>query len=145
MLKAIHPLLGPDLLFVLASMGHGDEIAIVDANFPAAATARRLVSLRGADSMAALRAILTLLPLDEVVEYPVMVMRVPDGVDMASTGAFDIRSILHDACGHNVEVAEIDRFEFYDRARKAFAVVATGEQRFYGNVILVAGTATGVA
>ena len=139
MLKTIDPLIGADLLFTLASMGHGDEIAIVDSNFPAAATARRLVHLRGADTPTALRAILTLLPLDEEVECPAAVMRVPDGTDPASTGAFEAAAIVESACGRRMRVAQIDRLEFYDRARNAFAVVATGERRLYGNVILVTG------
>ena len=82
MLKLIHPLLGADLLFALASMGHGDEIAIVDANFPAASLARRLVVERGAGTAEMVGAILTLLPLDEAMPCPASIMRPADSVDV---------------------------------------------------------------
>src|SRR5450755_281964 len=76
MLKNIDPILSPDLLFILAAMGHGDELAIVDANFPAANMAKRLVRLDGVSAPRALQAALTLLPLDDYVDSPVTVMEV---------------------------------------------------------------------
>ena len=87
MLKSIHPLLGPELLFALASMGHGDEIAIVDANFPAASLARRLVGMRGVGTAEMVTAILTVLPLDRTLPRPASIMRVADNVDPATTEA----------------------------------------------------------
>jgi len=137
-LKSIHPLLGPDLLFALASMGHGDEIAIVDANFPAASMARRLVGMRGAETAEMVEAILSLLPLDRTLQCPTSVMRVAEGVDVATTAIGGIRAALDRATG-SAGVAELERFEFYERARKAFAIVSTGERRLYGNVLLMAG------
>ena len=83
MLKSIHPLLGPDLLFALASMGHGDEIAVVDANFPAASMARRLVGMRGVETAAMVEAILTVLPLDRTLPFAASIMRAAEGVDDA--------------------------------------------------------------
>lgn len=137
-LKSIHPLLGPDLLFALASMGHGDEIAIVDANFPAASMARRLVGMRGVETAEMVEAILSLLPLDRTLQSPTSIMRVAEGVDVATTAIGGIRAALDRATG-GAGVAELERFEFYERARKAFAIVSTGERRLYGNVLLMAG------
>ncbi|MGC1816522.1 MAG: RbsD/FucU domain-containing protein [Casimicrobiaceae bacterium] len=142
MLKSIHPLLGADLLFALASMGHGDEIAIVDANFPAASMARRLVGMRGVESAEMVEAILSVLPLDRTLPCPASIMRPTEGVDIATTAIGAIRVALDRATG-GVAVAELERFEFYERAKKAFAVVSTGERRLYGNVLLVAGALAG--
>ncbi len=118
-------------------MGHGDEIAVVDANFPAASLARRLVTLRGADTADAVTAILVLLPLDAALPHCASVMRVADGVDRALTAIDDILAALARASAG--PVAELERFEFYERARNAFAIVSTGELRSYGNALLVAG------
>jgi L-fucose mutarotase len=142
MLRSIHPLLGPDLLFALASMGHGDEIAIVDGNFPAASLARRLVVVRGAGTADMVSAILTLLSLDQSVRCPASVMRPADSVDVASTAIDGIRAALDGAIDRDGAVAELERFAFYDRARNAFAIVSTGERRAYGNVLLTAGALT---
>ena len=141
-LKSIHPLLGPELLFALASMGHGDEIAVVDANFPAASMARRLVGMRGVDTAEMVEAILSVLPLDRTPPSPVSIMRAAEGVDVKTTAIGGIRAALDRTTG-GVGVAELERFEFYERARKAFAIVLTGERRPYGNVLLVAGALAG--
>jgi L-fucose mutarotase len=143
MLKSIDPLLGPDLLFALASMGHGDEIAIVDANFPAASLARRLVAMRGVDVAEMVTAILTVLPLDQTQRNPASIMRSAEGVEVAATAISSIRAALDRATGGAAGVAELERFAFYERARNAFAIVATGELRLYGNVLLTAGALTG--
>jgi L-fucose mutarotase len=135
MLKGLDPLLHPDLLHALAAMGHGDEIAIVDANFPAQALARRLLRLDGVDAPRALRTVLTLLPLDTFVERPLAVMQVvgnPSEVPEAVAG-FRIEA---DRQGWTAPFEQLDRFAFYGRARDAFAVVATGERRLYGNILV---------
>ena len=137
-LKSIHPLLGPDLLFTLASRGHGDEIAVVDANFPATSMARRLVGVRGVETAEMVEAILSLLPLDRTLPCPVSIMRAAEGIDVATTAVGIIRATL-DRTTSGVGVAELERFEFYERAWKAFAIVSTGERRLYGNVLLIAG------
>jgi L-fucose mutarotase len=139
MLKSIHPLLGPDLLFALASMGHGDEIAIVDANFPAASLARRLVPMRGVGTADVVTAALTVLPLDESMPCPASIMRAAETIDVAATAIGSIRAALDRATAGAAGVAELERFEFYERARHAFAIVSTGERRLYGNVLLTAG------
>ncbi len=139
MLKGIDPLLGPDLLRVLAAMGHGDEIVIVDANFPAEASARRLVRLDGVDATRTAQAILSVLPLDEYVEAPAAVMAVVGDPDAERPVFADFRRLVEAAHGAPVSFERVERFAFYERARRAFAIVATGERRLYGNLILTKG------
>ena len=139
MLKGIDPILGPDLLRVLAAMGHGDEVVIADANFPAEANARRLVRLDGADATRTAEAILSLLPLDEYVEAPAAVMAVVGEPEAESALVADFRRIAETAHGAPVAFAQVERLAFYERARQAFAIVATGERRPYGNLILTKG------
>ena len=139
MLKGIDPLLSPELLQVMAAMGHGDVIAIVDANFPAASCARRLLRVEGADAPAVLRAVLSLLPLDSFVPEPAAVMAVVGDPDAEPPPVRDFRAVLARATGKPVAVQVLERSQFYDRARAAFAIVATGERRFYGNILLTKG------
>jgi len=137
MLKNLDPLLTADLLFVLASMGHGDEIVIADANFPSATLAKRLVRMAGADLPAMARALLTVLPIDQ--GEAVTIMRPAPTIDPSTLGTTGLDAILETACGHTVPIQAIDRHDFYARAGRAFAIVATGEQRLYGNVLLTMG------
>jgi len=139
MLKGIDPLLGPDLLHALAAMGHGDEIAIVDANFPAAVVARRLIRVDGAGAPAVLSAVLSLLPLDTFTDAPVAVMAVVGDPGAVPPPVREFQTILDGIAGAPVRLATLDRNEFYERARRAFAVVATGERRFYGNILVTKG------
>ena len=139
MLIGLDPLLAPDLLHALASMGHGDEIAIVDANFPAAACARRLVALDAAGAPEILRAVLSVMPLDHAVPHPAVVMQVIGAPDEVPGAVGDFRRVLEGHLGHAFVPQAIDRQEFYDRARRAFAIVRSGERRFYGNIILAKG------
>ena len=139
MLKGIDPLLNAELLHALASMGHGDEIAIVDANFPAAANAKRLIRLDGVGSSGALKAILTLLPLDTFVPTPAHVMQVVGSPSTVPDAVKEFRAILAAEGGKPIEPAAIERHGFYERARRCYAIVATGEQRKYGNIILTKG------
>lgn len=139
MLKGIDPLLGPELLHVLAAMGHGDELAIVDANFPAAAVARRLVRVDGADAPCTLSAVLSLLPLDTFVESPAAVMAVVGQTDEVPPPVREFQTVVDRVAGRKVRLTVVERSAFYERARGAFAVVATGERRFYGNIIVTKG------
>ncbi len=139
MLKGLDPLLGPDLLHVLAAMGHGDEIVLVDANFPATATARRLVRMDGHSATVVLGAVLTLFPLDSFVEQPAAVMAVVGDPAAVPPVVREFQAALDAAEGRPVSVARVERFAFYERAAQAFAIVATGERRLYGNVILKKG------
>lgn len=135
MLINIDPLLSPDLLHVLRAMGHGDEIAIVDANFPGTTNARRLVRLDGISVTEATRAILTVLPLDDFVDVPVFTMEVVGSPEEVPPAVAELRALVGErgACG------TLERHAFYARARDCFAIVQTGETRLYGNIILKKG------
>ena len=139
MLRGIHPLLTADLLHALASMGHGDEIAVVDANFPAVSVARRVVALAGADAPSALDAILTVFPLDTMEVPAVLTMAVFGDPHAVPPPVADFAAVLTEHGFADQEIGALERHEFYERARKAFAVVRTGELRPYGNVLLVKG------
>lgn len=139
MLKGIDPILSPELLFVLAAMGHGDELAIVDANFPAASIARKLIRMDGASASHILEAVLTLLPLDDFVNSPVSAMQPSDDRDAIPEPVREFQLLVDTAEHRSIHITRIDRFEFYDRTRAAFAVVATGERRLCGNVLLKKG------
>src|SRR5438067_11144355 len=129
MLKGIDPLLSPDLLHVLAQMGHGDEIALVDRNFPAIALARRLVRLDGCDLPTAARAVLSVLPLDTFVNEPIAAMEVVDTPNEIPEVQQEVFSVARSIEARDINVERVERFAFYDRARQAFAVVATSDPR----------------
>ncbi len=138
MLKNIHPSINPPLLAALGEMGHGDEIVIVDANFPLYSVARRAIDIPAISATDMLEAILSLLPLDSFVEMPATVMTPVDPKD-ASAIFDEFQNACDRAEGKHVEIESIDRFAFYERARKAYAIVQTGERRLYGNIILKKG------
>lgn len=138
MLKGIPHILGPDLLHVLQAMGHGDELAIVDGNYPGASAGPRLVRADGHSATDLLDAILTLLPLDDFVPDPAVVMEVVG--DAAQRPP--IVAAFADIVARHAPAARLgalERFAFYARARAGFAIVQTGEQRLYGNIILKKG------
>ena len=112
MLKGIDPLLGPDLLRVLAAMGHGDEVVIADANFPAESSAQRLVRLDGVDATRAAEAILSVLPLDEYVEAPAAVMAVVGDPDAELPIVDEFRRIAEAAHGAPVGFERVERFAY---------------------------------
>ncbi len=136
MLKNINPLLTGDLLSILSDMGHGDEIVITDANFPAAAVARNLIQMPGIAATDVLEAVLSVLPIDDFVAHPAAVMDAP-GDRPAIYAAFEAGLLA--AEGRSIALDPIDRFAFYDRAQAAFAVISTGERRLYANIILKKG------
>jgi len=139
MLKGLDPLLDADLLSVLAAMGHGDEIALVDANFPAASVAERLVRSNGASLAEVARAVLSVLPLDTYVETPLVRMEVVGDPVTVPEVQREVIALVQAAEGAPVAVGSLERFAFYERARHAYAVVATGERRAYGCVLLSKG------
>jgi L-fucose mutarotase len=138
-LYGIHPLLSPDLLHALAAMGHGDEIAIVDANFPAASLGPRLIEIRGASSPEVLDAMLTLFPLDTSVVPAVFTMEVVGDPGAVPEPVMDFAAVFTRHRLADCEIGSLERNAFYDRARRAFALVRTGELRPYGNILLVKG------
>ncbi|MFI0720625.1 RbsD/FucU family protein [Streptomyces sp. NPDC021224] len=139
MLKGIDPLLSPDLLHALALMGHGDTIALVDRNFPAHSLNERVIRLDGTDVVSAGRAVLGLLPLDTFVPEPVARMRVVGDPGSRPAVQTEFLAVVEQETGRPVAVEGLERQAFYDRARAAFAVVVTGEDRPYGCFLLVKG------
>lgn len=137
MLIGIDPLLGPELLAYLRSMGHGDELVIADANFPAASVAKRLVRADGVTVPKMLTAVLSLLPLDTFTDSAVCVMEVIDSPGTCAPITEEFREIIAARAGSRfTNIAGLERFAFYEHARQAYAVVATGERRTYANIIL---------
>jgi len=120
-------------------MGHGDELVLADANFPAAGVARRLVRADGHRVCALLEAILRLLPLDQFVPEPAAVMRRVDRPDEVAPIWNDFQRLIQQAEGRTIGIERVERFAFYERARAAYGVVATGETALYGNLILKKG------
>ncbi|MFD4506352.1 RbsD/FucU family protein [Streptomyces sp. NPDC058457] len=139
MLKGLDPLLTPELLYALARMGHGDTIALVDRNFPAHSVNDRVIRLDGADVVAAGRAVLGLLPLDTFVAEPVARMQVVGDTDSQPAVQTQFLAAADEQAGRSVAVEALERQAFYARARAAFAVVITGEDRPYGCFILSKG------
>ncbi|WP_374547360.1 RbsD/FucU family protein [Rhodoblastus sp.] len=133
MLKGVDPLLGPDLLRALRAMGHGDEIAIVDANYPAEAHAQRCVRADGHSASAMLGAILSVLPLDRMVENAAFRPVPPDRPTHPVHDEFDTIVEIHEP---GVAVRTLRGEAFYNRVKSAYLIVATGERRLYGNIIL---------
>ncbi|HEY0790537.1 MAG TPA: RbsD/FucU domain-containing protein [Chthoniobacterales bacterium] len=139
MLKNLLPLHTPELLHALASMGHGDDIAIVDAHFPAASVAKRLIRLDGADAPSALAACLRLIPLDTFVPEPVLAMEVVGNPSEIPAIQREFEQVIHQEEGKPTPLGRIERHAFYDQARRAYAVIVTGEHRTYGCILIKKG------
>ena len=139
MLKTLSPLHTPELLHVLASMGHGDDLVMVDCNFLAVSVAPRLVRLDGVDLPSALAACLQLMPLDTFVEAPALRMQQVHDPETLPEVQQECQRVINAAEGREVPLVGVERYEFYERARKAFAVVYTSERRPYGCLILKKG------
>lgn len=136
MLIGLDPLLTAELLHALAAMGHGDRIVLVDANYPAT-RGRRLIRQPGADTPRVLRAVLSLLPCDTYVDDPAQIMQVVGDAAAVPPVVAQMNAILR-AAGWP-EAVGIERHAFYEAAETAYAIVQTGERRFYGNVALTKG------
>ncbi len=140
MLKGIPSILTPELLKILMEMGHGDTLCIGDGNFPAASIAKncKLVRLDGHGVPEILDAILQLMPLDPYVEKPVNLMEVVPG-DPVETPIWDEYKRIVEKHEPGTKVGNIERFQFYEEAKKAYAIIATGETALYANIILQKG------
>ena len=139
MLKNVSSLISPELLKILAEMGHGDEIVIADGNFPSHSMNDRVVRADGHGGVEMLDAILNLFPLDTYAENNVMLMQVVPG-DKVETPIWDeYQATMEKYEKDNIRTDYIERFAFYDRAKTAYAVVATGEKALYANIILKKG------
>ena len=141
MLLRIPPIISPELIKTLMEMGHGDEIVLGDGNFPAASLAKRLVRCDGHNVPELLDAILKLFPLDTYVEHPVMLMDTAAGEARPEIwGQYE--EIIAENSGPAPQIQYLERFEFYERAKQAYAIVATGETAIYANIILKKGVVT---
>lgn len=139
MLKGLDPLLTADLLHALCAMGHGDTVAIVDANFPAAGLGPPVIELPGLAAPRVLDAVLSVLPLDDVAMPPASTMEVADAPESVPAPVADFAAVFTRHAMGEVEIGRLPRRDFYREAREAFAIVRTGEQRPYGNILLVKG------
>lgn len=139
MLRDIDPILSPDLLHILRAMGHGDELVIADANFPATSTGQRVTRLDGLEATRVLEAVLSVMPLDNFVSDPALTMQVVDDPNATPAVVSMFQDIINDTADHPAQIQSLERFAFYERAKEAFAVVQTGEQRLYGNIIVKKG------
>lgn len=142
MLKGVPSILTPDLLKILMEMGHGDELVIGDGNYPAASNARRLVRCDGHGVPELLDAIMKFFPLDQYVEKPAALMAVVEGDPTKPTIWEEYRSIIQKYEPDFKDFEFVERFAFYERAKKAYAIVATGESALYANIILKKGVVT---
>ena len=144
MLKGIPKILSPELLKVLCEMGHSDRICIADGNFPAETMGKDAIVIRmdGHGIPEILDAILSVLPLDTYVEKPVNLMQLmPGDVGKVKTPIWDTYADIvtkHDARGKDA-IGNIERFDFYDEAKKCYCIVATGEGEIYANIMLQKG------
>jgi len=144
MLKGLDPLLNADVLRALRAMGHGDELVVCDANFPADAIARQtvigeLLRIDGVSAPRAVRAILSVLPLDTFVAEAAMRMLVVGEPDQLLPVHQEVQAELDRAESTSRLMGGIERMDFYERAKRAYCVIATGETRFYGCFIFKKG------
>jgi L-fucose mutarotase len=136
MLIGIDPLLGPELLGILRGMGHGDHLVLADANFPAESHTDRCVRLDGAGLLRTLRAVLSVLPVDDFEPQPLISMQIvgdPGGVPAIVS---EMQRLVDEQVRGAPRIHAVERHAFYALARQAYAVVATGERAFYSNLIL---------
>ena len=138
MLKGIPPIISPDLLWVLQSMGHGDQITIVDGNYPGESAGPELVRMDGHSATDVLEAILQLMPLDDFVDDPAISMQVVGQAGQREPIMDEFETIIR-KYEPKMSLTSLERFAFYERANAGYAIVQTGERRLYGNLILKKG------
>ena len=138
MLKKIPKTISPQLLKILMEMGHGDEIVIADGNFPCHTVSQNVVRADGLTGTEILKAIMELMPLDSYSEQQVFLMEVVPGDNYKPEIWNDYKEILQSS-GEPFSIGYIERFAFYERAKKSYAVIATGEEALYANIILKKG------
>ncbi len=138
MLLGIPAQISPDLLKIICEMGHGDEIVLADANFPSASMAQRLVRADGIEIPKLLSGILELFPLDQYDSRNFILMEKCEGDEADVSVWSEYKNILNKYCPET-QMSFMERFDYYERAKNAYAVVATGERRQYANIILKKG------
>lgn len=140
MLRHIPPILSPDILHSLRAMGHGDVIAIVDANFPAYSMGcDRVHRLDGIPATDVLEAVLTLMPLDSFIPDPAYTMQVVGDPEAVPPIVSEFQDLIDRVSDNPTKISSVERFAFYERAKSSFAVIQTGETRLYGNILLTKG------
>lgn len=144
MLKGIDPILNADVLHTLKSMGHGDDLIIADMNFPSDSVARqtvlgRLLRLENVTAARAIKGVLSVMPLDSFVEHPALRMEIVGKPNDIPPVQAEVQAEIDAAEGKSMPMGSIERFAFYDLARRAYAVIQTGERRFYGCFVLKKG------
>ena len=139
MLKGVNPLLPPELLGLLRAMGHGDEIAIVDANYPAMSAGPQVVRCDGIGAPVMLDAVLSLMPLDDFPEHAAWRMQVVGAPQQEEPVFAEFREIIARNEARHFPLASLERSAFYERAAGCFALIVSGERRLYGNIILKKG------
>ena len=144
MLKGLDLVLSADVLHALKSMGHGDDLIIADLNFPSDSVARstvlgRLLRLDNVSAARAVRAVLSVMPLDSFVAEPALRMEIVGKPDEVPPVQAEVQAEIDTAEGKSFKMGSIERFAFYDLAKKAYCVIQTGEPRFYGCFVLKKG------
>ena len=139
MLINIDPILSPELLHALRSMGHGDKLVLADANFPSASLAKKLIRLDGVNIPNAAKAILSVLPLDSFVDCPVERMEIDGNPDEINDVHQDLIDVLKISAGDKWKVGSIERFKFYEKAKQAYMIVSTTDARAFGCFIITKG------
>lgn len=139
MLKGIHPAISPDLLKVLAEMGHGDELVLSDAHFPAHSIHQKVIRADGLSVATLLEGISALFEFDQYVEAPLAMMQAVKGDTLDPSVEERYLNAIKKVNGTAPKVERVERFAFYDRAKNAYAVVITGELAKYGNIIIKKG------
>lgn len=137
MLKNIPKIVSPELLKILCEMGHGDEIVIADGNFPSESCGQRVIRADGHGGEAILDAVLSLIPLDTYALHNFLLMQTTNGDPTPEI--WDKYFTIAKSHDDNLRANALERYEFYDRAKKAYAVIATGESAIYANIIIKKG------
>jgi L-fucose mutarotase len=137
MLKSIDPLLNADVLYALRAMGHGDRLVICDTNFPADAIARQtvfgeLLRIDNVSAARAVQAVLSVLPLDTFIDDAAVRMEIVGQPGEVPPVQQEVQAVVNSAEGKSWPLVGVERYAFYEKAKRAYCVIATGERRFYG-------------
>ena len=139
MLKGINPILGPEILYTIRSMGHGDKLALVDSNFPSSSLNSEVIRLDGVNIKSAAEAILSLFPLDSFVDFPALRMEMDNNPKEINEVHKDFINAIKNYSGDNWNVGSISRMNFYEEAKKVYAIIQTSESRPFGCFIITKG------
>ena len=139
MLINIDPILSPEILHTLRAMGHGDKLVLCDSNFPAYSMNSRVHRMDGVNTAKAAQAILSIFPLDSFIKFPVVRMQIDNSPEELNEVHKELNDVIHSEAGSNWNMGSIERFKFYDEAKKSFAIIITNETRPFGCFIFTKG------